>query len=587
MGRALLRLIKREMRNNKDGEEHCIFEGNEQKNSTRLRDQKSEGRIGRKDSGNDSINFRFGIQVRAMDGEVVLATTELPFDCYNRNAHHVVTERLPLDLPPRRIKLVIGGQALEEFDNITIDELATSAECADVSADMLVLEFMMATLPKPEKTLAQLLGDGLGDDWLDCQLALDESLLTAVSELDEVRVDALLLAGADAKIEHPCPHYDYHNLVPLHLAARQTFWATDRRMKDFSTQEGNFSMQEGNLISARGRAVIMMLLDAGADPASIHWNPYGSVPEAGSAFQLTLPAILFDVPLLRAFLNSGADPNTLSNARIERMYEHVLHMAIALKQPEAAKALLEAGAHIDAIREMVLHPVVEQSKPKWAPLVVSEATYTVHQRYRHEQLIEKRRARLRRDGGADTGEVIAERVTMTALHVSCAAGDLSMSAWLLAHGANPNVVIQTKKKIERKVASGPRSSAKPGRVAGGTSKVQNRPASQSPAKPSLKDGFEMIEETPLQLAINNGPEASPLVALLVLAGADTSRPAGEERKQPAELCKGRASLLGALRAEWSNPSVQGYFPTKLHADVEAAIAFAKKRAGSDSARRAN
>merc|ERR1712232_650685 len=129
-------------------------------------------------------------------------------------------------------------------------------------------------------------------------------------------------------------------------------------------------------------------------------------------------------------------------------------MAIALKQPEAAKALLEAGAHIDAIREMVLHPVVEQSKPKWAPLVVSEATYTVHQRYRHEQLIEKRRARLRRDGGADTGEVIAERVTMTALHVSCAAGDLSMSAWLLAHGANPNVVIQTKKKIERKVASG-------------------------------------------------------------------------------------------------------------------------------------
>merc|ERR1712178_312274 len=100
---------------------------------------------------------------------------------------------------------------------------------------------------------------------------------------------------------------------------------------------------------------MMTLLASGADPRVVRRCTVASdksgmrlQEKTGTAFHFALPNVLYNIPLLQAFLENGADPNTMSNARETDTYEHVLHMAVSLKLPKVAQILLDAGAHIDA-----------------------------------------------------------------------------------------------------------------------------------------------------------------------------------------------------------------------------------------------
>lgn len=456
------------------------------------------------------------LRVLSMAGEHVFDDV-LPQSCHQQAAHHVICECL-LDsqlLKPgmeKKCKFVCDCQVVQHRDITTLEELAETAGRADASTDSVLVELTLAKLTKPTKPKLN----------ADEQKAVDEALLEAVNDLDEMRVDELLAAGADSQIEHPYPYCSFQRMLPLHLAVKRAFHDTSM------------------CIPANGRAVILSLLEDGADPAVVHrFEPLTGDDQVGTAFELALPQILHDTMLLCAFLEKGANPNTHSNRRDKDMYEHVLHMAVAMQQPKSAQALLDAGVHVDSIRDEVTRPVMAERARHciWADTAL--AGYTMHERYAYDQLLERDRVHRRRAAGTVEAHLRAEKATMTALHVACSAGDLSMSAWLLARGANPNAVIRTQ------VAS--------------------------------KKGFVVVEETPLQLALENGPKATPLVALLVIVGADISHRAGIEAKTPEALCNGSPSLLGALQARWANQAVQALFPTDILPNVHAALRCVEKR----------
>eukprot|EP00931_Biecheleriopsis_adriatica_P037770 TRINITY_DN21671_c0_g1_i1.p1 TRINITY_DN21671_c0_g1~~TRINITY_DN21671_c0_g1_i1.p1 ORF type:complete len:598 (+),score=90.99 TRINITY_DN21671_c0_g1_i1:69-1862(+) len=517
--------------------------------------KKEKAVVGTLENADAAALLSIHVQVSSLAGES-LFSADLPSDCYEQAAFDVIIERLQqsraVTCSTKRCKFAYDDQVLEPRSTTTLAELAmrvgrTGPATGSVNVEVTLT--VMSKLPKPE----------LGER---AQMVVDEALLEAVANLDELRVDELLTAGANAQIEHPFPWQAHQTMLPLHLAVNQ------------SVRRDELSWRDGN-----GRAVILALLDDGADPSTVHrMEPGLSDNRLGTAFELALPQVLYDVGILSTFLEMRANPNTISNARREDMYEHVLHMAVAVQQLGAAKALLEAGVHVDSIRHEVVRP--QRDPPaacKWSGMAL-----TARQQYSHNLLLERYAVLRRREGaGILAPHILAETANMTALHVACAAGDLATSAWLLSHGADPNIAIRTI-VTEPKEDCKPRARAKSGSTPGSrrrersTGSKPTKATAESLSRPSSKDP-RVVEETPLQLALQNGPQATPLVALLVIAGADVDRPAGTEGRTPKDLCDGSASLLGALQAKWADARVQAYFPPELVPQVKEVVCLVEAR----------
>lgn len=137
--------------------------------------------------------------------------------------------------------------------------------------------------------------------------------------------------------------------------------------------------------------------DVNAKRCDYDWRGCGSTT---SAFEMALPAAFGDVKLLELFLAGGADPNTKSvrdrhSMRTDGRSEHyVLHKAVKAGDLEIARALLDAGADIDAVASDIF----------------------------------------------DNERGFNQNTQETALHIACARQDLAMCALLLARGANVNAV---------------------------------------------------------------------------------------------------------------------------------------------------
>lgn len=200
-------------------------------------------------------------------------------------------------------------------------------------------------------------------------------LIQAASELDLDRVNALLAAGADAGFMHAPPG---------------TWGSSDSKTALHAAIEA----QKGD-----STAVVFALLDAGADVNAkrncYDWRGCGST---SSAFEMALPAAMKDVRLLERLLAAGGDPNTTSVREVHSMRtdgqteKSVLHTAVETESLELARALLDAGANVDAL---------------------------------HTEVMDNERG-------------FNEDMEQTALHVSICAGDVAMAALLIARGAEVN-----------------------------------------------------------------------------------------------------------------------------------------------------
>jgi len=115
---------------------------------------------------------------------------------------------------------------------------------------------------------------------------------------------------------------------------------------------------------------------------------------------MVLPQAMEDVKVLEAFLDAGANANTKSERNVHSMrtdgcsIHYVLHTAVQGGDLEIARALLDAGAEVDAIASDFFH------------------NERGHNEHKEE----------------------------TPLHQACARGDLAMVALLLARGANIDAV---------------------------------------------------------------------------------------------------------------------------------------------------
>lgn len=154
----------------------------------------------------------------------------------------------------------------------------------------------------------------------------------------------------------------------------------------------------------------------------------------------------------------------------------------------------------------------------------------------------------------------------TALHQSCAKGDLAMCALLLARGADVNAIRKDLK--------------------------QEHTGVDSPTDDPRDDSFVPsvrcvpIRETALHIAIQK--QHVNLTTLLVCAGADASIPRnfysgdlGDAENDwsdtsAEELCNKDAELLKALKTEWT-PETHHLFPADVRASVEAALIIARRQ----------
>lgn len=201
-------------------------------------------------------------------------------------------------------------------------------------------------------------------------------LIQAASELDLDRVNELLAAGADARFLHDPPGTwgSQDSKTALHAA--------------IENRKGDWT------------AVVLALLDAGADVNAkrcrVDWRGCGST---SSAFEMALAFAMKDVHLLERLLAVGGDPNTTSNREVHSMRTDgqtevsVLHNAVETKSLELARALLDAGASVDAWHTEVMH---------------NERGFN-------------------------------EDLAQTSLHIAIRAEDVAMAALLIARGADVNL----------------------------------------------------------------------------------------------------------------------------------------------------
>mmetsp|Transcript_19045 Transcript_19045/g.54650 ORF Transcript_19045/g.54650 Transcript_19045/m.54650 type:complete len:429 (+) Transcript_19045:99-1385(+) len=249
------------------------------------------------------------------------------------------------------------------------------------------------------------------------------------------------------------------------------------------------------LPAPRGEArstIIEALIAAGADVnavrASSDWRGCGS---SESAFEMALPEAIQDARLLQLFLDAGADPNTSSTHTVHSMRTDGCSVKFVLNRAA------ETGC-LEAVRTLL--------RARAEVDAVSKENFSNERGFnRHME--------------------------ETAFHAACRRGHTSVAALLLEGGA---LVDNVRVDLEQEEVTPTRERT-----------------TDDPRHPDFEPTVRCvkIEETALHIAIRGGH--AELVALLVRAGADASRPRirGGQGASPQDLCGGDERLLRALQGQ--------------------------------------
>jgi len=230
---------------------------------------------------------------------------------------------------------------------------------------------------------------------------LNQQLMEAVAACDPTSVQQLLEAGANAAfIDDPEGVWGSRSKKgPLHLALR--------KMNLHTSDPDGEKLKDCSLVVRR---LLEARADVNSESAEYDWRGCGST---STAFELALPHAMKDPHLLELFLAHGADANTkivrdVHSMRTDGSSTHnVLHKAVAGGYLEVTRALLDAGAHVDAKSSEIFH---------------NERGYNRH-------------------------------MEETPLHRACAAVNLAIAALLLARGADVNILRRDLEQVHQDVES--------------------------------------------------------------------------------------------------------------------------------------
>lgn len=202
-------------------------------------------------------------------------------------------------------------------------------------------------------------------------------LISAAEQLDLKTVQDLLAAGASAAFEH----------------YRSGVWGACSRKSALHVAISSGRGQKWDQAWPIVESLIAANADVNALRSEYDWRGCGS---DASAFEMVLPEAMKNAHVLETFLQAGANANTKSVRNVHSMrtdgrsIRYIIHQAVQGGDLEVVRALLDAGAEVDAVASDKFN---------------NERGYNQH----NEEM---------------------------ALHIACRKGDLAMIALLIARGAN-------------------------------------------------------------------------------------------------------------------------------------------------------
>ena len=236
-------------------------------------------------------------------------------------------------------------------------------------------------------------------------------------------VPVLLLAAASAGAGSGV---DVDGTTALHWAVRRDDASTVARLlrrgadPDAANRYGVTPLM---LASVNGNAEISTaLLEAGADPG-------GSLPSGETV--LMTAARTGSEQVIRALLNYGADPNVAEHTQGET----ALIWAVAEDHSEAALALLEGGANVNARSAPTTFPKLDFGASGIVPMALPKGQFTALMYASRQGALDS--ARVLIDRGADID--LADPDGTTALVLAIINAHYDLAAFLLDRGADPTI----------------------------------------------------------------------------------------------------------------------------------------------------
>ncbi len=173
-----------------------------------------------------------------------------------------------------------------------------------------------------------------------------------------------------------------------------------------------------------------------------------TLPETKGNTALHYSCAIGSLSITKWLLAHGADPNAVTHAG-RRPMECVGHD----NRAAIIQALKEYGAVTPTPSYNTYNNNSYSSRADLDPLIARLAALRC--KYATSALYQKRLLTLLPmiRNGADVNITLPETKGNTALHYSCAIGSLSITKWLLAHGANPNAVTHAGKRPIQCVAN--------------------------------------------------------------------------------------------------------------------------------------